>query len=252
MTARRVELWTPVQSHDPQNLSDLFTHQMRPFTRHKNLNLQHNLLRKPTKTKKQSSHDTPRVAPRPRPICIPHPPHLTLRTSDRSRRQKLLHHCCMPVRRSLMQRRVSILWRAVAHSQAHPFSVQVRAPAPTPVTLCITERRQELKRNGAKQLTSHQTTMPRKAGFKTKKTKMPNHAACLPSAQPYLHPASPARLTSVLASVAAPPARSCSTTAACPFVAAIYSGVIPFCGAQQRSVSHTLSLRKCVSPHPHP
>ena len=50
----------------------------------------------------------------------------------------------------------------------------------------------------------------------------------------------------------APAARSCSTTAACPSIAAESSGVFPSCGARQRSDRHPLSPRKCVRPLPYP
>ena len=60
----------------------------------------------------------------------PRPPHLGLRIGDRPRRQKLLHHRRMPVHRSPMQRRVSILRRAAAIRQAPPHAAQVRAPQP--------------------------------------------------------------------------------------------------------------------------
>jgi len=62
----------------------------------------------------------------------------------------------------------------------------------------------------------------------------------------------PAHLTLVFACVTAPAARSCTTTAACPLNAARCSGVSPFCGARQRSVRHTLFLRRCVRTLPRP
>ena len=72
---------------------------------------------------------------------IPRPPDLGLRIRDRPRRHKLLRHRRMPVPRSPMQRRESILRRAAALCQAHSLSAQVRSAPPTPVTLCITKPR---------------------------------------------------------------------------------------------------------------
>ena len=77
--------------------------------------------------------------------------------------QKLPNHRRMPVPRSHVQRSLPILRRAAALNQAHPLFVRVRAPAPK--TLCITKPRKGQTRDGARQLTSRQTTMPRKAGF---------------------------------------------------------------------------------------
>ena len=87
---------------------------------------------------------------------------------------------------------------------------------------------------------------------RNQKAQMPHHAACRPSTLHHMHLSSPARLTLVFASTSAPAARSCSTTAARPFIAARNSGVSPACGARQRSIRHPLSPRKCVCPTPHP
>jgi hypothetical protein len=95
-------------------------------------------------------------------------------------------------------------------------------------------------------------TQPAAETDRNQKTKMPQHPACRPSTLPYLHSASSARLTSHFASVTAPAAKSCSTTAACPFIAAECSGVSPSCGAQQRSGRHSLTPGQGVRPFPHP
>jgi hypothetical protein len=80
------------------------------------------------------------------------PTHLGLRIRDCPRRQKLLHHRRMPVPRSQMQRRGSILRRAAGLNQAHPVSAQVNAFPPTPVTLSVIKPRQgktEMERNNS-------------------------------------------------------------------------------------------------------
>ena len=74
MIARRVAFWTLMQCPDPEKMSDPFTLQMQPFTKHRNPDLLQSLVRKPTATRKQRFSNTPRVTPRPCPICIPHPP----------------------------------------------------------------------------------------------------------------------------------------------------------------------------------
>ena len=94
------------------------------------------LLRKPTETRKQRCPNTPRVAPRPSPICIhsltPRPPHPSRRILDRACRQKLLHHRRMPLPRSAMQWRFSILRRAAGLSQARPLSARLRRETKRP------------------------------------------------------------------------------------------------------------------------
>ena len=56
ITARRVAALTPVQSHGPPQKCDKFTYQMRSSTRHRNPNLQHNLLRQKQKLETQMLH----------------------------------------------------------------------------------------------------------------------------------------------------------------------------------------------------
>ena len=58
-----------------------------------------------------------------------------------------------------------------------------------------------------------------------------------PALSAFLTPRPP--LTRSFASVSAPTARSCSTTAACPFHEARCSGVPPSCAVRQRSIRHT-------------
>jgi len=89
-------------------MSEPSTHQMRPFIKHRNPNLPHGLLRKPSATRKTNAK-TRRVSPLVSASLIPRPPHLGLGIRVRPRRQKLLHHHRMPSTRSIKQRREFIL-----------------------------------------------------------------------------------------------------------------------------------------------
>ena len=82
--------------------------------------------------------------------------------------------------------------------------------------------------------------------------KMTERGACCSSTPPYPRPSSPSPITVSFASTSAFAAKSCSATAVCPSSAARCSGVLPFCGARQRSGRHPLSLRKTVHPLLHP
>ena len=141
MTARRVATLTPVQSHGPPENCDKFTYQMRSSTRHRNPNLQHNLLRQPTATRNTdaTSRFVLPLDPAVSTSRSPSPPYLGHRIRDRPHGQKLLYHHRMPVPRSPMQRRVSILRRVAALHQAN--SANVRWPPFTPAALCITKPR---------------------------------------------------------------------------------------------------------------
>ena len=96
----------------------------------------------------------------------PLPTHLVLRICDRPRRQKLLHHRRMPVHRSHMQRRVSILMRSAALRQVTPLAAQVRAPnPPTRDSLYLQTSKGKEKEVEQDNSLPAKTTMPRKAGL---------------------------------------------------------------------------------------
>ena len=148
MMATRVASLTPMQSHDPQNLCDPFTCQMHAFTKHINQ----------SKTNSNKSASMSRHA-----ACLhsnlPYlhpasPAHLTLHfesvSAPAASSCSTTAACPLP---AALASGVSPSCGARQRSGRHPsLAAQVRAPPPTPASLCITKPRKgknEMERNNS-------------------------------------------------------------------------------------------------------
>ena len=143
MMSPRFAFLATVQCHDPQNMSDPFTYQLRPFTTPRNPRLQHSLLRKTKATGKQICRTTPRVASQPCPICIPHlqptspwTSHSCSRPPPEAAPPPTHARCPQPDAAAYVQ---TALCGSAQVGTA--LAAQVRAPPPIPVQLCIAKPR---------------------------------------------------------------------------------------------------------------